>query len=76
MPPSVPTSHDVARAAGVSQATVSAVLSGTRGNIRISDATRRRVHAAATALNYAPNPAAQALRRRRSGIPGFCDPCQ
>jgi LacI family transcriptional regulator len=64
-----PTSTDVARQAGVSQATVSGVLNGT--NIRVSDATRVRVLAAAAELGYAPHPAAQALRRRRSGAIGF-----
>lgn len=65
------TSTDVARQAGVSQATVSVVLSGVRSNIRVSDATRRRVLAAAADLGYAPHPAARALRQRRSGAIGF-----
>lgn len=50
---------------------MSVVLSGSRSNIRVSDATRRRVLAAAAELDYAPHPAAQALRRRRSGIIGY-----
>jgi LacI family transcriptional regulator len=65
------TSTDVARQAGVSQATVSVVLNGARSSIRVSDATRRRVLDAATALGYAPHPAARALRRRSSGIIGY-----
>ncbi len=65
------TSTDVARQAGVSQATVSIVLNGARGNIRVSEATRQRILTAAAALGYSPHPAAQALRRQRSGIIGF-----
>ena len=61
----------MARAAGVSQATVSAVLRGRHGNIRVSEQTRRRVLDAATSLHYAPNPAARALRQRRGGALAF-----
>lgn len=46
-----PTMMDVAAAAGVSQATVSLVLSGTKG-ARLADATRSRVLDAAQALGY------------------------
>ncbi|WP_330999101.1 LacI family DNA-binding transcriptional regulator [Oryzicola mucosus] len=46
-----PTMMDVAAAAGVSQATVSLVLSGTKG-ARLADATRARVVEAAKALGY------------------------
>ncbi len=46
-----PTMMDVAAAAGVSQATVSLVLSGTKG-ARLAEATRRRVVEAANALGY------------------------
>lgn len=46
-----PTMMDVAAAAGVSQATVSLVLSGSK-MARLSDATRRRVTDAAEQLNY------------------------
>lgn len=65
------TSYDVAKHAGVSQATVYAVFSARQGTIRVSEPTRQRVLAAAAALEYSPNPAAQALRRQRSGIIGF-----
>jgi DNA-binding LacI/PurR family transcriptional regulator len=55
------TSVDVARHAGVSQSTVSLVLSGkSRG--RVSEATEERVRSAARELGYRPNVAAQALR--------------
>ena len=45
------TMSDIAREAGVSQATVSLVLNNSRA-IRLSDATRERVYAAASALGY------------------------
>jgi DNA-binding LacI/PurR family transcriptional regulator len=67
----VPTSSDVARSAGVSRAVVSVVLNGAHGNVKVAPATRERVLAAAADLGYAPNRAAQALRRRRSGTIGF-----
>lgn len=53
-------SHDVARHAGVSQSTVSLVLSG-RAGTRISPETRQRVLEAAQELNYVINVAARAL---------------
>jgi len=65
------TSTDIAREAGVSRATVSVVLNETQSNIRVSEATRRRVRDAAAKLHYAPNPAAQALRRQRSRAIAF-----
>ena len=53
------TISDVARAAGVSVTTVSHALNG-RG--QVDPATRERVQAAATALDYRPNRHAQRLR--------------
>lgn len=62
-----PTMRDVARVAGVSQATVSYVINGrSTGLSRISPETRDRVLAAMQALNYVPNEAARHLRRQRS----------
>ncbi len=55
------TSRDVARAAGVSQNTVSLVL---KGSTRISAATQARVHAVMERLGYEPNAMAAALRSR------------
>ena len=56
-----PTSRDVARVAGVSQATVSLVLGGKwRG--RVSERTAAAVRAAAGELGYRPNLAARSLR--------------
>lgn len=59
--PARPTSRDVARAAGVSQATVSLVLGGKwRG--RVSERTAGVVREAAGQLGYRPNLAARNLR--------------
>jgi LacI family transcriptional regulator len=55
---------DVARAAGVSQSTVSRVL---RGDTRVSPQAREAVRQAAEALDYAPDLSARALITRRSG---------
>ena len=63
-------SRDVAREAGVSQSTVSLVVSG-RTDTRISEETRQRVLSAAQRLNYIRNSAARALvtgRTHRIGI--------
>ena len=59
---------DVARAAGVSLATASFVLSG-RGSSRSagSAATKEKVRAAASELGYVPNRHAQAMRTGRGG---------
>lgn len=62
--PNPPTSRDVARLAGVSQATVSYALTG-RGTI--SAATRARVLEVAESVGYRPNLAARSMRTRRSG---------
>ena len=61
------TSHDVARAAGVSRATVSYVLNGRSGQ-SITEATRQRVLTAAAKLGYAPSTAARTLRRGQSDL--------
>lgn len=56
-----PTSRDVARAAGVSQAAVSLVL-GEKWRGRVSEPTAERVRRAAQELGYRPNLAARNLR--------------
>ncbi|NEA63159.1 LacI family DNA-binding transcriptional regulator [Streptomyces sp. SID12488] len=56
-----PTSRDVARAAGVSQAAVSLVL-GDKWRGRVSETTAERVRTAARELGYRPNLAARNLR--------------
>lgn len=55
------TSHDVARAAGVSRTTVSIVLNRSNSAV-IGDDTRKRVEAAAADLGYRPNSAARMLK--------------
>jgi DNA-binding LacI/PurR family transcriptional regulator len=55
----------VARHAGVSQSTVSYVLSGKRS---ISPATRRRVERSIATLGYHPHAGARALASRRSNV--------
>lgn len=65
------TAIEVAQRAGVSRMTVSSVLSGTRGTVRVSEATRERVRAAAQELGYSPHPVARALRSQRSQTIGF-----
>ncbi|MEQ4717438.1 LacI family DNA-binding transcriptional regulator [Nonomuraea sp. B19D2] len=62
---SLPTSKDVAALAGVSQSTVSYVMSGKRS---ISAETRKRVEDAIARLTYEPNAGARALRERRSNV--------
>lgn len=66
-----PTSQDVARLAGVSQSTVSYVLTGSRP---ISEQTRQRVEEAIAQLGYHPNSGARTLRSRRSGVIGLMVP--
>ncbi|MFF9557604.1 LacI family DNA-binding transcriptional regulator [Streptomyces albus] len=64
-PGRTPTGHDVAGAAGVSQATVSLVLGG-KWEGRVSPRTAETVRAAARALGYRPNLAARTLRMGRT----------
>ncbi len=61
------TAKDVARAAGVSQATVSYVINDTPHQ-RISPETRERVLAAIAELGYTPSAAARALRKGNSDV--------
>ncbi|MEU1216586.1 LacI family DNA-binding transcriptional regulator [Streptomyces sp. NPDC005791] len=63
--PPRPTSRDVARAAGVSQATVSLVL-GDKWRGRVSATTAERVRDHARGLGYRPNLAARSLRLGRT----------
>lgn len=59
---STPTMRDIAEATGVSQSTVSRVLSGTPTAVPIAEATRKRVMETARQLGYRPNPLARGLR--------------
>jgi DNA-binding LacI/PurR family transcriptional regulator len=72
------TAADVARKAGVSQPTVSLVLSK-NPNARVAKATRARVLEVARELGYRPNRLAQGLVHKRSFalgliVPGFANP--
>src|SRR5689334_21010143 len=72
------TAADVARKAGVSQPTVSLVLSK-NPNARVAKETRARVLAVAQELGYRPNRLAQGLVHQRSFalgviVPGFANP--
>jgi LacI family transcriptional regulator len=62
------TIHDIARAAGVSPATVSKAFNGTD---RISAATRERILAIAKHFNWQPNSLARGLVLRRSHLIGM-----
>lgn len=62
------TSRDVARAAGVSQTTVSRVL---RDSEHVRPATRERVMAALADAGYTPNAHARAMRTGRTGAIGI-----
>jgi LacI family sucrose operon transcriptional repressor len=65
------TIKDVAKMAGVTVTTVSRVLNN-RGYI--SDATRKKVHAAMDVLDYKPNELARSLFRKKSNILGLIIP--
>jgi DNA-binding LacI/PurR family transcriptional regulator len=67
----VPTSKDVAQAAGVAQSTVSYVLSGKRP---ISEKTRKKVEDAIAQLTYQPNAGARALASRKTRVIGLVIP--
>lgn len=67
------TTHDVAKKAGVSQPTVSLVLSR-NATARVSEETRARVLEAARELGYVPNVVARSLVRSRSYAIGVIVP--
>ncbi len=67
----LPTIADVARAAGVSTATVSRVLNGADG---VRETLSARVRAAAVRLGYVPHAGARALKLKRSGTIGAIFP--
>ena len=63
--------RDVAARAGVSQRTVSNVVSG---HVHVSPDTRARVQLAIDELRYRPNVSAQSLRQGKTGIIGLAVP--
>jgi DNA-binding LacI/PurR family transcriptional regulator len=64
------TMQDIARALGVSQSTVSRVLSGAPPSVRVAEATRDRIIAVANAMGFRPNPLARGLRGARTMLLG------
>ena len=64
------TMRDVAEATGVSQSTVSRVLTGAATAVPIAPDTRERVIEAAKRLGYRPNPLARGLRGARTMLLG------
>lgn len=67
-----PSIRDVARAAGVSVATASRVMSGS--TYPVAEATRARVQEAAAVLRFVPNALARSLSRARSDTLGVVVP--
>jgi DNA-binding LacI/PurR family transcriptional regulator len=65
------TMKDVARAAHVSQSTVSRVLSPTPSKVPISDATQQAVLAVIKELGYHPNQYARSLKGKKSRMIGM-----
>jgi LacI family transcriptional regulator len=68
------TLQDVAREAGVSAMTVSAVLNGSRSGTRVSEPTRLRVQEIAARMRYRVNGVARGLSRRRMDTLGVVAP--
>lgn len=69
----MPTIKDVARRAGVSVATVSAVINSDSG-VNVSEERRRSVEKAIEELNYRPNRIAQALSKRQTKTVAYVVP--
>ncbi|MFJ7055372.1 LacI family DNA-binding transcriptional regulator [Streptomyces albidoflavus] len=65
-----PRQAEVARLAGVSQATVSLVLGARKQGVAISEETRQKVLDAVRALGYVPDPAASRLAAARNNLLG------
>ncbi|MGZ6267222.1 MAG: LacI family DNA-binding transcriptional regulator [Candidatus Limnocylindrales bacterium] len=69
-PARVATMQDIADAVGVSQSTVSRVLTGAPMPVPISPATRQRVLEMSRQMRYRPNPLARGLRGARTMLLG------
>ncbi len=63
------TAKEIGRRLGLSQPTVSRILSGA-SRYRVSPETRRRVLDAAAQMGYRPNALARSLRRGRTNVTG------
>ncbi|MEU0938416.1 MULTISPECIES: LacI family DNA-binding transcriptional regulator [unclassified Embleya] len=66
-----PRQADIARLAGVSQPTVSLILSGGSAAVGIADETRLKVMAAAEQLGYMPDPIAKRLAAGQNNLLGL-----
>jgi DNA-binding LacI/PurR family transcriptional regulator len=66
----IPTMQDIADASGVSQSTVSRILTGAPNAIPINPATRERILEVARQMRYRPNPLARGLRGARTMLLG------
>ena len=69
-PKRAPTMRDIARLAGVSQTTVSFVLSN-KPNVTIADETRQKIMQVVEETGYRPNNIARSLRSSRTQVFGF-----
>lgn len=56
---------DIAQRVGVTKVTVSYVLNGREGRVRVSEGTRERILSAAKEMGYSPNAVARGLTRRK-----------
>ncbi len=65
------TGKDIAEIAGVSQSTVSRVLSSEETSSLISEETAQRIKQIAKNMGYSPNPIARALRGERTNLIGL-----
>lgn len=65
------TMKQIGRLVGVSQSTVSRVLSGAPSNVPVAPDTRDRILKIVADLGYTPNPLARALRSARTGLIGL-----
>jgi DNA-binding LacI/PurR family transcriptional regulator len=65
------TMKQVGELVGVSQSTVSRVLSGAPTNVPVAPETRQRILKTVADLGYTPNPVARALRNARTSLIGL-----
>jgi LacI family transcriptional regulator len=65
------TMKQIGELVGVSQSTVSRVLSGASSTVPVAEQTRERILQAVADSGYSPNPLARALRGARTGLLGL-----
>ncbi|MDR0358581.1 MAG: LacI family transcriptional regulator, partial [bacterium] len=65
------TMKEIGQLAGVSQSTVSRILNGTPGPVRIAAGTREKVLRVVQERGYSPNPLARGLRGARTAMIGL-----